>query len=305
LSPAWTGCGGETRTPTPTAPTAPTAPPPTPTALSFSGNLTLTSIGETSQLTVTASFSDNTTKDVTAGGIWRTGDATVVTVSPGGLLTVVGFGISTVSFNLSFQSPHGVGSLGTGKTVTATPPGTVALRGRVSEPGAGGVASTLIVDTLSGRSATTDSNGAFSLAELPRVPFFKVEKDGYEPIAVSAPGSYVELRIQRVVRLIAGEMVKPAALAPSDLSYTVGSNRCSPCRLIRVGVPQPGTLHVRVTSERRLRLFAEGQVVTGEPIELIADVPINTRREVVMYLGLVESPGSGVKTAFTFETSMR
>ncbi|HXG68996.1 MAG TPA: hypothetical protein VNJ04_00095 [Gemmatimonadaceae bacterium] len=304
LSPTWTGCSGETP-PIPTGPPPPTAPLPRPTALSISGNLTLTSIGETSQLTVTGSFIDNTTKDVTAVGIWRTEDARVVTVSAGGLLKVVGFGVSSVSFNLSFQSPFGVGTLGTGGTVTATPPGTVAIKGRVSEPGAGGLASTLIVDTLSGRAATTDSNGAFSLAELPRVPFFKVEKDGYEPIAVSAPGSYVDLRIQRIVRLIAGETVKPAALAPSDLSYTVGSNRCSPCRLIRVVVTQPGTLHVRVTSERRLRLFAEGQVVTGEPTELIADVPINTRREVIMYLGLVESPGSGVKTAFTFETSMR
>jgi len=109
---------------------------------------------------------------------------------------------------------------------------------------------------------------------LPRLPYFKVAKDGYEPIEVSATGSFVDLRIQRVIRLIAGETVKPAALAPNDLSYTVGSNRCYPCRLIRVVVPQPGTLHVRVPSERRLWLFAEGQVVTGEPIELIADVPI-------------------------------
>ncbi|HXG57001.1 MAG TPA: carboxypeptidase-like regulatory domain-containing protein, partial [Vicinamibacterales bacterium] len=256
-----------------------------------------------------ASFSDNTTKDVTAGGNWRTGDATVVTVNPGGLLTVVGFGVSDVSFTLFFQSPYGVGNLGTGKTVTATPPGTVAIRGRVSEPGAGPLASTLVVDTLSGRSATTNSSGLFSLAELPRLPYFKVAKDGYEPIEVrvSAPTeSFVDLRMQRVIRLIAGETVTPTRLAPADLSYTVGSNRCAPCRLIRVVVPQRGTLHVRVTSALRLRLFAEGQVVTGEPTELIADVAINAPREVVMYLGLAVPTGSDSdKTAFTFETSMR
>ncbi|HXG54227.1 MAG TPA: hypothetical protein VNJ03_02515, partial [Vicinamibacterales bacterium] len=92
--------GGRAPSPptTPPAPTTPTAPPPALTGLSISGNLTLMAIGETSQLTATASFSDNTTKDVTAGGNWRTGDATVVTVNPGGLLTVVGFGVSDVSF---------------------------------------------------------------------------------------------------------------------------------------------------------------------------------------------------------------
>ncbi len=62
---------------------------------------------------------------------------------------------------------------------------------------------------------------------------------------------------------------------------------------------------MRVTSGGKLRLFAEGQVVTGEPIELIADVTINTRREVLMYLGLVEPAKYSQKTAFTFETSMR
>ncbi|HXG54979.1 MAG TPA: hypothetical protein VNJ03_06330 [Vicinamibacterales bacterium] len=221
-----------------------------------------------------------------------------MTVNPGGLLTVVGFGVSDVSF--TFQSLY------TAKPVTPTPPGTVAIEGRLSEPGAGGLASTLVVDTLSGRSATTGSGGFFSLAALPRLPHLKVEKEGYEPIEVSATRSYVVLRMQRVIRLIAGETVTPTRLAPADLSYTVGSTRCAPCRLIRVVVPQPGTLHVRVTSALRLRLFAEGQVVTGEPTELIADVAINAPREVVMYLGVAVPTGSDSdRTAFTFETSMR
>ncbi|HXG54023.1 MAG TPA: hypothetical protein VNJ03_01470 [Vicinamibacterales bacterium] len=296
LSPAWTGCRGES----PRPPTGPPPPPPTITGLSISGNLTLTSIGETSQLTLTASFSDNTTKDVTAGAKWYTDNTTVVTVSAGGLLRVVGFGIATVGIASVPPNP------GATQRVTATPSGTFVIGGVVREPGAGWLASTLVVDTLSGLSATTNSGGQFTLAALPRLPYLKVAKDGYEPIEVRVTESGVDLPIQRVIRLIAGETVTPTKLAPNGLSYTVGSTRCSPCLLIRVVVPRLGTLHVRVTSVLKLRLFAEGQVVTGgTDTELIADVPINAPREVVMYLGVAPASTGNGKTAFTFETSMR
>ena len=251
------GCGSRGPV-SPTAPTpTPTPPaPPTVTRVAINGNVPLTKIGETAQLTATATLSDNTTKDVTSNGTWQRGDARVVTVSAGGLVTVVGFGATWTSF--TYQSR------GAGITVTVTPSGTFVVAGRVREPGASGVPNVRVVDTMSGRSVTTDTDGNFSLAELPRLQaHFKVEKEGFEPAEADATQTNVDLPLQHVVRLTAGTTVTPSALAPNDLSYTVDGSNCSPCRLIRVVVPRAGTLDVRVTwtvTASRLSLFAEGRV---------------------------------------------
>lgn len=299
LTPTWTNCGSDKPGPTSTAPTP--NPSATVTGVSMSGNLTLTAVGESSQLTATASLSDNTTRNVTSDGRWQWGDQRVVTISPSGLLTVVGFGATWINFTYQSRAAGG--------TLTATLPGTFVIAGRVREPGAGGLANVRVVDTMTGRSATSDSDGYFSLAELPRFQApFKAEKDGYEPAEGTATGTNVDLPLQRVVRLLAGETVKPAALAPNDLSYTVGSDRCSPCRLIRVVVPQAGTVHMRVTwtgTAARLSLFWEGQLVAGQTGELTADVPINAPREVLMYLGAVPPGAVNSYTSFTIETSLR
>jgi hypothetical protein len=297
----WAMSCSETSTSLPAAPTPPSTPPPTVTAVSISGNLTLTGVGETSQLTGTAALSDNTTKDVTSDGRWQWGDARVVTISPSGLLTVVGFGSSWITFTYQQRS--------SGKTVTATLPGTFVIAGRVREPGAGPLSGVGIVDTMSGRSTTSDSDGQFFVAELPRLQaHFRAAKEGYEPAEVGATQTNVDLPLQRVVRLTAGETVKPASLAPNDLSYTVGGSRCAPCRLIRVVVLQPGTVQVKVTwtvQASRLSLFAEGQVVAGGTGELTADVPISAPREVLMYLGAAPPNTVPGHTSFTFETSVR
>jgi hypothetical protein len=300
LAPIWTSCGKDE--PSVTAPTTPTSTPaPAVTRVSINGNVTLTRVGETTQLTAVATLSDNTTKDVTSDGRWLLSDIRVITISPTGLITAVGFGAHDVFF--TYQTK------GAQMTVTVTPPGTFAIAGRVREPGVGGLANVRVVDTMSGGSATTDSEGQFSLAELPRLQaHFKAEKEGYEPAEVDATQTNVDLPLQRVVRLVAGETVKPAGLAPNDLSYTVGSNRCNDCRLIRVVVLQAGTVHVHVTwtvTASTLCLFAEGQVVAGETLELTADVPINAPREVLMYLGAAPPNAVSAHTPFTLETSLR
>ena len=297
LAPSWTNCGSEKPTPTAPAPN----PSATVTSVSMSGNLTLTAVGETSQLTATAALSDGTTRDVTSIGRWQVGDSRVATISAGGLLRVMGFGATWISFTYGGRGAPG--------TVTATPPGTFAISGRVREPGAGSLRNVLVVDTISGRSATTDSDGYFSVAELPRLQaHFKVGIEGYEPAEVDATESNVDVPLQRIVRFTAGQTISPPALAPNDLSYTVGGNRCGPCRLIRVVVPQAGTVHIRVTwtgVAARLSLFGEGQVVAGQAGELIADLPINAPREVVVYLGAAPPITVSSHTSFTIETSLR
>ena len=299
------GCGSRA----PVSPTAPTTtttatstPLPTTTRIAISGNVTLTRVGETTQLTATATLSDSTTKDVTRDAKWFWGDARVATVSPSGLVTVVGFGATWIS--ATYQSR------GASMTVTATLPGTFVLAGRVREPGAGGIANVPVVDTVSGRSATTDSDGYFSVAELPRLQaHFKAEKDGYEPAETDATQTNVDLPLQRVIRLNAGsETGKPETLAPNGVSYIVDGKICNPCRLIRIVVPRAGILDVRVTwtvPASKLTLFAEGQVVAGVVGALAANLFIDAPREVLIYLG-VASPGVVADhTPFTVETSMR
>jgi hypothetical protein len=296
-----TSCGHDN--PTPAVPTAPsgttTTPQPTLKGVSITGNVTLTAVGETSQLTATATFTDNSTKDVTTAGRWQGGDSRVLTVSSGGLLTITGLGASWIQFGYLTQ--------GAVAQVTATPPGTFVIAGRVRDPGEGGLSNVEVVDTMSGRSATSDSNGLFSLAGLPAPrAHFRAQPTGYELAEVDATDTNVDLPVQRVVRLTAGETVTPAQLAPNDLTYTVGGNRCSPCRMIRVIVPRSGTVNVHVTwpSGAKLSLFAEGQVVEGTN-DLSADVPIGAPREVLMYFGAVSEGVVKAHTAFVFATSMR
>jgi hypothetical protein len=195
-------------------------------------------------------------------------------------------------------------------TVTATTPGTFVIAGRVREPGVGSLAlgNVQVVETMSGRSTTTNAEGGFSLADLPSLQaHFKVQLEGYEPAEADARGTSVDLPVQHVVRLIAGETVKPARLGANGLVYVVDGNSCIDCRLIRVVVPQVGTVHVHVTwvTSATLSLYAEGQVVKGGMGELTADVPISAPHEVLMYLGGALPIGVVTDTAFTFETSMR
>src|SRR5882672_9989405 len=158
-----TAPGNVTVIPNPTPPTTQAASPPaTPAAsvtrITITGNVALTKIGETSQLTATATLNDNTTKDVTADGRWTVGDARVIAVGVTGLITVVGFGSTSVSC--------GYQSRGNSLPVIATPPGTFVIAGRLRDPGRGAVPNVSVVDAMSGRSGMSDTSGQFSVAEL-------------------------------------------------------------------------------------------------------------------------------------------
>ena len=55
----------------------------------------------------------------------------------------------------------------------------------------------------------------------------------------------------------------------------------------------------------KTRLFAGVQLVKSATHELIADVPINTPDEVLMYLGAPPPDTVTAHTPFVFETSLR
>jgi hypothetical protein len=306
-------CGGED----PQPPLAPTPQPLTPAAsinfVTISGNLSLTAIGETSQLSVTATHSDGTTSDVTSRMTFGTSGREIVSISPSGLLTVLKFGADEVWT----RSQGGGRLLIRVQHVTATPPGTFAFFGVVSEPTAndflesfGGLPGVRVTETRSGRSVITDSAGKFSLAELPSTSaHLRLEKEGYEPVETEQgdiAGSRLELPIQPIIRLVAGETVTPVPLAVIDLSHEVGSQRCIQCRLVRVTVPRAGTVRVRVvwTEPAELSLFADGRLLASGTSGLSADVRVDAPREVLMYFGGTRERSVRGRVPFTFETSL-
>src|SRR5262245_63230241 len=96
----WIGCGGQTpTTPTTATPSTPPTPPPSSSPrLVITGNLSLTAVGETSQLTARATFADGTTKDITNEALWMSRQPSIATVSPTGLVTATGLGRAEVGF---------------------------------------------------------------------------------------------------------------------------------------------------------------------------------------------------------------
>jgi hypothetical protein len=266
----------------PTTPSNP-GPPPSPGVVSvaLTGNVVLTSVGETSQLTLTASLTDGTMQDVTANGRWIIGDSRVVTVTADGLLTVVGLGRTFVTVNYASKTAF--------TRVTATPPGTFVVAGRVREPGQGGVLDATVTDRATGRSAVANADGVFSLAALPATQVrVSVAGNGYEPRELDADSATeLDAPIQRVVHITAGEAVEPPPLAPNDLSYEFDGSHCQPCRMIRIAVPTTGDMEFVLTWQTppRLMLFAEGMRITGDGGRANGFLTISTPRELVVYVG--------------------
>jgi trimeric autotransporter adhesin len=85
--------GGVTCTTTPT----PTG---TQATVTITGNTAFTGIGQTAQLTVTATFSNGTSQTLAAHATWQSTNPAVATVSPSGLVTAVGVGQAVVQATL-------------------------------------------------------------------------------------------------------------------------------------------------------------------------------------------------------------
>jgi hypothetical protein len=267
----------------------------------ITGDTSLTAIGETRQLTATATLLDGTKKEVNAEATWGSTDPSVITVSSTGLLTVLRFGASVVSAR--YQNRY------TSLSLTPSPPGTFVIAGVVREPGAGGVRDVTVTDTASLSSTVTNISGNYSLAALPtsavRLRFYK---EGYEVAETDATQTNGSVALQRIIRVSAGETVSPPRFAPNDLVYTVRGERCVTCRLVRLVAPAAGTFHLRVTwDEPRviLSLWANGSIVEGSTSELIADVSVPAGESIV-YLALKPTGTmGGFHVPFTIESSMR
>jgi hypothetical protein len=296
-------CGDSPTTPSQSV--VPTTPPPIVQSITITAPGPLTAIGQTAQLTATAAYSDSTTKDVTTSATWRSMNPSVVTVSSNGIVTVVGFGASSIQ--AEFQTRVAFLFL------TATPQNTLVFYGRVREPGAGGISGVRVVETQSGQVTFTDSGGNYSLGALTtaRLTF---DKEGYEPVPQldALPNQFNDVPLQRIVRVTAGGSVTDLTLAPHDVSHIVGSDRCYPCKLIRVTMPTRGTLRVNLTwnepRANRLNVWVDGARLVGDGISLniTRDIAVGSG-EVLVYVGFYDlytvPVGSGLSVPFSLATS--
>jgi len=192
--------------------------------------------------------------------------------------------------------------------VLATPPGTSVVFGRVREPGSSGIPGVEVREGLSGASTVTDADGGYSLANLTatRLAF---AKDGFEPVTVDgAPNMFLDLAMQRVVRMAAGSKVD-IKLAPHDMDYEVAAgSHCYPCRMIRVTSSGAAQLHLSATwTEPRatLNLWINGHLFEGAahgPSEAAADGPAGPG-ELIVYVGL--KGGADFYTPFTLTTVVK
>jgi hypothetical protein len=90
---ALAGCDG------PRSPTSPTPSPSSPTVLSITigGTTSLDHPGDTGRLTATATFSDSTSRDVTAEAAWTVIPGGMLAITGPGLITALGYGPANVS----------------------------------------------------------------------------------------------------------------------------------------------------------------------------------------------------------------
>jgi hypothetical protein len=146
-------CGGS-------SPVVPTTTPPaaTVTALTVSG--TPPAIGQTSQLTATATMSNGAAQDVTAQAVWQSSDTAVVTVGSTGVATGIAAGEADVRASFSGAS----GSLRVALKPRVFGVAGVITDGESGQPVAGEVE--IIDGPDAGRKTPTDGAGRYALSGL-------------------------------------------------------------------------------------------------------------------------------------------
>ena len=167
------GCGSKS------SPTSPTMGPPTVTAVTVSGTAALTAPGQTSQLTLEATLSDGSKKDVTSTALWSSSNGKVVTVTAAGLAMAVDFGQAFVQ-----GSSMAAGKSSPNFVMTVLPAGTYILSGLVTEGGYLPVADVrveTIGGPMSGRAVMTDASGSYAFNGVSGVVQVRATKDGYQP----------------------------------------------------------------------------------------------------------------------------
>jgi carboxypeptidase family protein/Big-like domain-containing protein len=176
-------------------------PPPGPTPVTLT-SVTVTSsgapvVGDTVQFTATATFSDGSTQIVSGQATWESSNTAVVTITGGGLATFLAPGEADI--RATYRASSGTAMTGTSH-VTVTPR-TVArhtLTGTVTDATNGNALPNVNARIVDGpdanRSAVTDSNGRFTIADVAAGSFtLQFTRSDYEtrsiPVSMSGDTS--------------------------------------------------------------------------------------------------------------------
>ena len=168
LALALTGCSG---------PNSPSSATPLPTvrvvSMAISGRTTLTSPGDSSQLMATATFSDGTSRDVTADAVWYGGDA--ITISGRGLITARAFGFGSATAR--YRTGQGFAA------VRVVPDGAFLVQGSVLAQGGFRLAgATVQFSSRCGtHTTTTNENGNYVLPAEGDAAV-RVQMEGFAPL---------------------------------------------------------------------------------------------------------------------------
>jgi len=257
------------------------------TNLTLTGNLSLQAVGETSQLTATALYEDGSSADVTREARWTSALSSVASISTDGVLTARALGTTTISLQYPLSNP----ALFRNATVVVTPPGTRALWGRIRLPGEGAIVDATVTHRDSGQSVQTNASGTFTFGGLTGTLHLSVTKSSYEDVETDAGDeTFVDIPMQRVVRIEAGAPQYSGTLAPNDMDYEITGAHCQPCRMIRITSPRSGTANVtlRWTTAANLHIWLDGRMIDpeGTAREVVAPIQVGTG-ETLIFVGKV------------------
>lgn len=299
-------CGVDRTAPTapqgtgnPPAPPPPQPPAPAqPASLALTGATSLQAVGETSQLTATATYPDGTTKDVTRDAQWTSSFPAIASVSTDGIVTARALGITSILLRYPVSSS----SLYRSAQIVVTPTGTFSASGRAREPGRGGVAGVRVVHLDSGASQVTGGDGYYFFGGLTGGPRFSFTKPDYEDVEADlVPNVLADTALQRVMHLTAGAGALNGLLAPNDMQYVVGAaTRCQPCRLIRVTGGGPAQVKLTWTGSSVLQIWVNGRAF-GSPSgqrDVVADIPA-AAGDTLVFVGVEQGQGTGEYVAIS------
>ena len=139
-------------------------PPVTPESLRASiDQITLTALGQTTQLRVTATYADGTTNDVTPRSRWtvyRTSNPQIATVGQDGLVTAVGPGIALLTAGNEGATTVAQIIVAPGATLTT-------VTGLIQFTNGQFAAGVIVTISGLGLTGVTDSNGRFTISNVP------------------------------------------------------------------------------------------------------------------------------------------
>jgi hypothetical protein len=189
-------------------------------SIAATGTLSLRQPGDSGQLTAIATFTDGTTKDVTAEAYWLVSSG--VASASAGLVTALGYGGGTLT--VSIGGAHATVPL------RIVPDGAFLIQGKVTDQGAP-VAGVKVEATCAAGcyAAVTDAAGAFSLPGAGDVTL-KISGEGYQ---VSTTQVAVSGDRQVAIALDRDEVATGPVLGRYTLTFTASPSCTFPPEAVR------------------------------------------------------------------------